>query len=229
MKKLLALILAGAMLVSFAACGGNESNEEETTTNASQEVQGDVADETTAPEETQAEEATDAEEDATKAPAASNADVADAADLLSKVWATYAEEEKFFAMGGDMENIVDGAPGKFDVSKVEDLDGTLGLPQASAAQIDDAASILHAMNANTFTGAAYHLTAGTDAAAFVDALKANIQARHWMCGIPEKLLIVTVGDYVVAAFGAGDIIENFKTKLAAQFDAAEVVVEEPIV
>ena len=37
-------------------------------------------------------------------------------DILSTVWSSYAEEEKFFAMGGDMNNIVDNAPGAFDVA-----------------------------------------------------------------------------------------------------------------
>lgn len=195
MKKLLALILAGAMLMSFAACSGNETSEEnETSTQA----------------------------------AAQALDVADAADLLNKVWATYAEEDKFFAMGGDFNNPADNMAGKFDITLVEDLDGTLGLPQANAALIDDAASLMHGMMANNFTGAAYHLTADADSAAFVDALKANIQARQWICGFPETLLIVTVGDYVVSAFGSADIIETFKTNLQAQYDIAVVSVEEPI-
>lgn len=193
MKKILALILAGAMLFAFAACGGNETPDN-----------GE-----------------------SKEPAA-QIDAADAADLLTKVWATYGEDEKFFAMGGYNETMVDGAPGKFDVTLVEDLDAMLGLPQANAAQIDDAASIIHAMNANTFTGACYHLAADVDAAAFVDALKANIQARQWMCGFPEKLLIVKVGDYVISAFGNGEIVDNFSAKIAAVYNVAEVVVDEPI-
>ncbi|MBQ2812274.1 MAG: hypothetical protein IJE63_03395 [Clostridia bacterium] len=193
MKKLLALILAGAMLFAFAACGGNSDNGETTT----------------------------------QAPVA-QVDVADATDLLTKVWASFGDDEKPFVMGGYGDTMVDGAPGKFDVSLAEDIDAMLGLPAANVADIDDAASVIHAMNANTFTCAAFHLNAGVDAAAFVDALKANLQARQWMCGIPEKILIVTVGDYVVSAFGAADILDNLNAKLGAQFSAAAVVVDEPI-
>ena len=205
MKKILALILAGVMLLSFAACGGN-----------------DVAEETTAP----VTEATT--EEATQAPAASDSAAADAADLLNKVWAKFAEDEKFFAMGGDFSNPVDGAAGKYDITLVEDLDGSLGLPQANAAQIDDAASLMHAMNANTFTGAAYHLTAGTDASAFASAIESHLAGRHWMCGIPETLLIVSVDGYVVTAFGANDIVSNFKAKLTGEFASAQILVEKPI-
>ena len=193
------------MLFRSAACGGN-----------------DVAEETTAP----VTEATT--EEATQAPAASDSAAADAADLLNKVWAKFAEDEKFFAMGGDFSNPVDGAAGKYDITLVEDLDGSLGLPQANAAQIDDAASLMHAMNANTFTGAAYHLTAGTDASAFASAIESHLAGRHWMCGIPETLLIVSVDGYVVTAFGANDIVSNFKAKLTGEFASAQILVEKPI-
>lgn len=207
MKKFLALILAGVMLLSFAACGGDTTPEE-----------------TTAP----AEETTVAPaDDATKAPSSSDSSD-DAAALLNKVWAKFGEEEKFFAMGGHFSNPVDGAAGKYDITMVEDLDGSLGLPQANAAQIDDAASLVHAMNANTFTGAAYHLKEGTDAAAFASAIESHLATRQWMCGIPETLLIVSVDGYVVTAFGANDIVSNFKTKLAEEFASAKVLVEKPI-
>lgn len=214
MKKLFALILAGVMLLSFAACGGNDVAEE-TTTNAS------VEETTEAPTEAPTEAAT-------QAPAASDSAAADAAELLNKVWAKFADDEKFFAMGGHFSNPVDGAAGKYDITMVEDLDGSLGLPQANAAQIDDAASLMHAMNANTFTGAAYHLKEGTDAAAFASAIESHLATRQWMCGIPETLLIVSVDGYVVTAFGANDIVSNFKTKLVEEFASAKVLVEKPI-
>lgn len=213
MKKLLALILAGVMLISFAACGDNTAADETTVPTG----------ETTVP----ADEATTAADQGTTAPEAS--DVAtDAAGLLNKVWAKFAENEKFFAMGGHFSNPVDGAAGKYDITMVEDLDGSLGLPQANASQIDDAASLVHGMNANTFTGAAYHLVAGTDASAFASAIESHLATRQWMCGIPETLLIVSVDSYVVTAFGANDIVSNFKTKLAEEFASAQILVEKPI-
>ncbi len=214
MKKFIALILAGVMLLSFAACGGNETAEETTVAPSTDAV---------------AENTTDApEQDATSAPEASDSTVADAADLLNKVWAKFADDEKFFAMGGHFSNPVDGAAGKYDITMVEELDGSLGLPQANAAQIDDAASLMHAMNANTFTGAAYHLTAGTDAAGFASAIESHLASRQWMCGIPETLLIVAVDGYVVTAFGANDIVSNFKAKLTGEFASAQILVEKPI-
>ncbi|MBQ8877721.1 MAG: bacteriocin transport accessory protein [Lachnospiraceae bacterium] len=166
----------------------------------------------------------------TPAPEAATVDVADATELLTNVWGTYTEAELFPIGGGDYENVVMDTPGKYDVSKAEEMDSVLGLPQSSAAMIDDAASMMHMMNANTFTCGAYHLTDASKQQAFADALKENIMNRQWMCGFPDTLLIASVGDeYVVSAFGNAEIMETFKTKLTAQYEAAEVMYEESLV
>lgn len=149
------------------------------------------------------------------------------ADILTTVWNSYAEEEKFYAMGGDMNNIVDNAPGAFDVADTESLAAQLVCPQDAAAMIDGAASLTHAMNANTFTGAAYHVADPGDLDAFVAAMKDGIEGNQWMCGFPEKLLIATLGeDYAVVAFGAADIIDNFHAKLTAAYPDAVIAVNE---
>jgi len=156
--------------------------------------------------------------------------VADATELLTNVWSTYEEAELFPIGGGDFDNTVMDAPGKYDVAKVEDMDAVLGLPQDSAALIDDAASMMHMMNANTFTCGAYHVADAANTQTLADSLKDNIMNRQWMCGFPDTLIIVSVGDdYVVSAFGNADIIETFKTKLQASYDVAEVLYEESLV
>ncbi len=149
-------------------------------------------------------------------------------DILNATWEKYAEDEKFFAMGGDFNNIVDNAPGAFDIADTESLAAQLVCKDDAATMIDGAASLIHAMNANTFTGAAYHLTDAKNAEAFVAAMKENIKNNQWMCGFPETLLIVTLGDYVVVSFGAADITETFKTHLTASFEGAVVAVEEAV-
>ena len=157
-------------------------------------------------------------------------DVADATELLTNVWNSYDDADKFPIGGGDYNNIVMDAPGKYDVSMVEDLDAVLGLPQSSASMIDDAASIMHMMNANTFTAGAYHVSDAANQQTVVDSLKENIMNRQWMCGFPDTLIVASVGgEYVVSAFGNAEIIENFKTKLQAQYDITKIVYEESLV
>ena len=150
---------------------------------------------------------------------------ADAVTMLEEVWAAYGEDEKFFAMGGDYTTIVDGAPGAVDVSKAEDVDALLAVPADATAMTDDAASLIHSMNANTFTASAFHVTG--DAEEFTSLVQDNIANRQWMCGFPEELTISTVGEYVVIAFGAADIMDVFVGHLQ-EVTGAELVVEEPL-
>ena len=155
---------------------------------------------------------------------------ADALALLNTVWSSYAEDDKFAVSGGDMneENMVDGAPGNFSVSDGDALDYSLGYPAADADKLSDAASLTHMMNANTFTAGTYHLSDSSDMDQVVSDLKDNIMSRQWMCGFPDKLVIVTYGDYAVSCFGAEDLVDQFRDKLTAAFDGASVVCDEAI-
>ena len=151
-------------------------------------------------------------------------------ELLNKVWDTFGEDQKFPAMGGDFSNPVDNAAGIFNIADVENLTYLLYIPADNVGMIDEAASLIHAMNTNTFTGAAFHLTDAANADALVQALKDNITTTQWMCGFPDKLAIYTVnGEYVVSAFGNAEVMDNFKTKLEEVYGAdAVLVVEEDL-
>ena len=154
--------------------------------------------------------------------------IADALEILTTVWGTYEEAEMFPVGGGDSENLNWEGPGKFNVAAVEELDVTLGLPADLAGQIDDAASMMNAMMANNFTAGVYHLTDASTAEDFTATLKDALLAKQWMCGMPEKVVIITVGDYVVAGYGLADLCETFKTNLTTQYTTATVVCEENI-
>ena len=155
-------------------------------------------------------------------------EVADAKELLTKVWDTYGEDEKFFAMGGHFEAPVDNGPGSYDLAKAEDLMISFCIPTDAIAMVDDAATIMHAMNANNFSAAAYHVTDSANTQTIVDGIKEQTMNNQWMCGFPETLIIVNVGDeYIVSAFGSADIVDNFKDKLTEVYgEAVNVSVEE---
>lgn len=157
-------------------------------------------------------------------------EITDSLEIFTTVWGTYGDDEKFAIAGGDYNNSVMDAPGAFDVSDAESLDAMLGVPADAATFIDDAASIMHMMNANTFTAGAYHMADSANQQAFCDSLKNNIMNRQWMCGFPDTLIVVTIGDsYVVSAFGNADIIDTFKTKLVTEYPMSEVLYEESLV
>ena len=116
------------------------------------------------------------------------------------------------------------------VGKTEELTSTLSLPESETTHIDDAASMIHMMNANTFTGAAYHLTGDVSADEFADALKEGILAKQWICGMPDTLVVINVdGQYVIAAYGADDLVETFKDNALSALDGAEAIIDTPVV
>ena len=102
--------------------------------------------------------------------AAPELSIASGEEILNNIWDTLAEDQKFAAMGGDMNNMVDGAAGVFELSDADFVLSFLHISADTAAMADSAASLVHAMNANTFTGAAFHMAEGADAEAFAAAV-----------------------------------------------------------
>ena len=216
MKKKIALLLLTVMTVSLIGCGEKDTTGgNDDATNNDVVVEDNVEDDTT-------------EDDNTNDNG--NVEIGEGAvGILQSIWSAYEEENKFAAGGGDSANMMMDEPGAFDVNNTEELDATLGFPTDYADKIDDAASLMHMMNANTFTGGVYHVTNADDVIVVADALKENIMNRQWICGFPETLIIVTVDDnYVISAFGNGQIIETFKNKTTSVFQDATVVYEESL-
>ena len=154
--------------------------------------------------------------------------VDDALTILNAIWNTYSDEEKFPAAGGDSEHAVDGAPGSFDVSNADSLSYQLTFPADDASLIDSAASLVHMMNLNTFTCGAFHVADANNVARLADDLRTTIQAKRWMCGFPDKLVIVTVGQSVFSVYGNEELVNTFRDKLLTSYSAAAAVYDEAI-
>lgn len=154
--------------------------------------------------------------------------VDDALTILNAIWNTYSDEEKFPAAGGDSEHAVDGAPGSFDASNADNLSYLLTFPADDASLIDSAASLVHMMNLNTFTCGAFHVADANNVARLADDLRTTIQAKRWMCGFPDKLVIVTVGQSVLSVYGNEELVNTFRDKLLASYSAATAVYDEAI-
>ena len=151
-----------------------------------------------------------------------------ALEILEKVWSKYSTDEKFPATGGSEKHMEEDKPGKFDVSDAEALDFELGFPKAQASEIDDAASLMHMLNENNFSCGVYHVKDSGNAEALAGKIKENILARQWLCGFPEKLVILTVGDYIVSVFGAKELTDTFTAKLSAEYSLAKQLFDVPI-
>lgn len=151
--------------------------------------------------------------------------------ILTNVWESYMDSEKFPISGGgpEFEQMTMDVPGAFETTDGEAIDSLLGFPSSSIALIDEAASIMHAMNQNTFTAGAYHVSNEGDVEMLISDLEDNILSRQWMCGFPDTLIIVKVdANTLISAFGEAGNIETFKTKLTEEYKGAEVVSEQSL-
>ncbi len=157
--------------------------------------------------------------------------VASPVELLNKVWDSYAENDKFPAAGGDMTeaNANMEGPGVYGLEDSEGFAAITHFPADSLDQIDAAATLMHMMNANTMTVSAVHVKDASQIDALAGKIKESIEGTRWMCGFPEKLVIISVGDYIVSYFGNGEVVDTFTKNLKAQFSSAEVLVEQAIV
>lgn len=163
--------------------------------------------------------------------AQTKAEIASCEDLLNQVWDTFAEDEKFAAVGGGITTLVDGKAGNCDLTDTEYMMYSLMVPEDQLENVDEAASLIHMMNANTFTGAAFHLKEMDDVDDFVEELEENIKNTQWICGFPDLLNVFVVNDeYVVSVFGNAEIMENFKAKMLEVYgDNVIAAVEESLV
>ena len=201
MKKWMGIILAMCLLASFAGCGQTAQTPGETGKRPEK-----------VPETT-----------VTEAPIILPAS---SMELMTQVWFSYEAAQRFDAIGGSMANMVNGMPGIYMYANAQELTNTFWIPLEQTDKILETTSLMHGLNRNTFTGAAFRLAPDTDAAAFALAWAENVQNADWVCGFPERLLAVSLEDsYVVCVFGTEELVKVFGEKLAEAYPYAQVEYE----
>ena len=111
----------------------------------------------------------------------------------------------------------------------ENMTWNLLVPADKIENISEAASMIHMMNANTFTCGVFKIS-NISAADFGAAMKDAVLNNQWMCGFPEQLLIRSFGDsYVLVAFGINDAMTPFEKHLTEAYPGMETIASEPIV
>ena len=161
--------------------------------------------------------------------AAESAGPASALELLENVWAQSGDEERFPIIGGNIEANIMDAPGNYDMAYAENMTYNLLVPAEQIENVSEAASMIHMMTANPFTCGAFKLAEGVSAEDFGAAMQAAVQGNMWMCGVPERQVIVSLeGGYVVMAFGVNDAMTPFFTHLQEAYPEANVLFDQPI-
>ena len=157
-------------------------------------------------------------------------EIPDALTILNTVWASYSEDEKFPAAGGDYSeaNMTDGQPGTVGLENASDVEYLLSIPASVIAMADDGASLFHMMNGNTFTCGALRLTDAGKLDEAAKEIRDYIMAKQWMCGFPDKLVIFTYDQYVVSLYGDEELVNTFRDKFTATYSDSTIAYDEAI-
>lgn len=154
-----------------------------------------------------------------------------AVDLYTQIWDTLGEDRQFPAAGGDAEHEAE-VPAKFALTKEnkETFEYLLHVTDDLYDMLDDdAATLQHMMNTNTFSSAAVKLKDPSAAEAFAEAYKTAVQEQQWMCGFPDKVVVISVDDYVIMAYGYEDIINDLVDACSVVAPGSRVLVDAPAV
>ena len=227
MKKMIAMILALACIFSFAACASKKTDDTigaESPSTSEQQTQtpsDDAAAEeqpsddavATMPDDDMIDDEFGVDGSAAQEPEGGESAAEGgtekeeskqaALELLNKVWASYTDDEKFPAAGGDYDNSVDDAAGAVNIANAE-------------------------MNGNTFTCGAFHAANAEDVSSIVEDIHAEISGKHWMCGFPDKMLIATSGNLIVSVYGDEELVNTFRDKLLAVDSSFTAAYDEAI-
>lgn len=150
--------------------------------------------------------------------------------FYTDVWAKFAEDDKFPSGGGDAEHSTEDGPGQFLLTEenAESFKYLLHVTDELYDMLeDDVSTLQHMMNTNTFCSAVAKLKDASKAAEFAESYKTAIQGQRWMCGFPDKVVVISVGDYVVMAYGLEDNINNLVAACSAVEESAKVLVDAP--
>lgn len=195
MKRILALLLALLTIFALTACGSGEdadaSKESGATSSGSNQAETS---------------GTSDASDTSNTPDASA--YADALAVLDAIWNQYPDEDKFSVLGGNRDAIVEGKPGAFDLSATVELTNSLLLPAEEIPNLQSAASLIHMLNGNTFTAAVFQTS--TDLDILNQTMIDTANATQFICGAPERLVVLKVGNYLIMAFGTDDLTEAFQ-------------------
>lgn len=229
MKKIIALLLAAVMLtltISLVSCGGNNNSTTTTepgvttTTNTNATTTSNTNTATTTTEAT-----TTTTPDVPVTPAYANA-----LELFNKIWGSYTDDDKFPVGGGDEDHNSDEGPGAFDIEKnKESIKAYTHITDDLLATVkNDAANLIHMMNTNTFSSAIFHLKDASTAEKFAKDYNSAIMGTRWMCGFPERVLVISVDEYVIVAFGFAELTDTFKAKCLAVDTSAKLLIDNAI-
>ena len=241
-KRIFSLIFALLLSVSVLASCGKDTPEETENNNES-----NVTDtkETTGENDSSADDTTDEGSETISLDAFTALDSVYAGfleKLAPAFGAASGEEIAGYFVSSEMETVTEtdpdtgeefsyempkSGPGAIDLSNAENLAVTL-FPADSADKLNSAAVFFNMMNMNNGTFSAFELKDASEAQAVADTLKDVITGNMWMCGFPERYLIINIDGVIISAFGVGDGTNALRDAISETYSGAVVLYDEAL-
>lgn len=148
--------------------------------------------------------------------------------LLQKIWDAYPAQERFAVFGGFEEAPVEGGPGDLAIEDAWRLNQRYQIPQAFAPLLQDGASLVHMLNSTLFTSAAFTLTQEDAMEALAEETAEALQKIKWVCGMPDKILLVQVENVLIMAYGVTDLLDQFQDSLWEVYPQGKLLIYETV-
>ena len=228
MKKIITALLLISMVCSFVSCGRNKDKEKNTSSSSSQTTQNATG---------QFPEGISAKSFLHSVYGAFLANVAPSYGVNS------ADEVKGYFAGPETETVTEkdaesgeefsyelpkNEPGAISPDDGEMLESQTLFPAASADKLDSAAVYFNMLNQNNGTFAAFEVKNEGEMQTLADMMKTKVKNNSWICGFPERYLIMRVGDIMLFSYGLEDSLTAWKNAVSSVYSEAEVLYDEKL-
>ena len=154
-----------------------------------------------------------------------------------------AEEVKSYFVGTEMQTVTEknedtgeefsyempkNEPGALSLADPDEVQNQTMFPLDSIDRIQNAAIFYNLMNMNNGTFSAFKLKNAEDVPVLADRVQSNIKSNQWICGFPERFLIMRVDDVLVCAYGLETAMNAWKAAVTSAYTNAEALYEESL-
>ena len=228
MKKIITMLILTSMLLSFTSCW--RRNQDSTTESSSQEStnSGNIspgAITTTA----------EGVLESAYEPFLNN--------MLSVYGVTSIDEVKSYFVGTEMQTVTEkdedtgedfsyempkNEPGELSLDHFDEWENQTMLPADAVSQIQNAAIFYNLMNMNNGTFYAFKMKKESELSALAERMQSNIKSNYWICGFPERFLIMCTDDILICAYGLESSMNAWKSAVSSVYKNAEVLYDEAL-
>lgn len=228
MKKIITMLLLASLLLSLASC--RNRNKDSTTESSSQEStnSGNISPGAVT---TTAEGVLESAYE----PFLNN--------MLSVYGVASVDEVKTYFVGTEMQTVTEkdedtgedfsyempkNEPGMLSLDNFDEWETQTMLPADAVSQIQNAAIFYNLMNMNNGTFYAFKLKNESELPALADRMQSNIKSNYWICGFPERFLIMRADDVMICAYGLETAMNAWKSAVSSVYKNTEVLYDEAL-